>query len=288
MSSRGLGFAAFSLCLIGGALNVCRELVALSIANETASHIVAIPFVTLALIYQSRESIFSSIRSAVVAGSIVVLIGLAVLLWASVSPMAGPDVLSIKVAGLVAAWIGGFLLFFGPVAFRAALFPLLFLVFTIPIPGPVLAGATRVLKAGSVEAVAGLFRLSGTPYYRQGFVFTLPSFAIEIADACSGIRSSVAMLLTSLLAGHMFLERSWHKALIVAVILPLTMFKNGIRIVTLSLLAMHRDPGFLTGQLHHEGGIVFFIIGLAMLAPLFVILRRFEAARAARGRVAVA
>jgi exosortase/archaeosortase family protein len=88
------------------------------------------------------------------------------------------------------------------------------------------------------------------------------------------------MLLTSLLAGHAFLERSWHKALLVLAILPITMFKNGIRIVTLSLLAMHVDPGFLTGQLHHEGGIVFFVIGLAMLAPVFAVLRRLETTRA--------
>ena len=58
---------------------------------------------------------------------------------------------------------------------------------------------------------------------------------------------------------------------------PLTILKNGIRIVTLSLLAIHVDPGFLTGQLHHDGGVLFFLLTLAMMAPVLAWLRRSEA-----------
>lgn len=108
-------------------------------------------------------------------------------------------------------------------------------------------------------------------------MFSLPGFAIEVADACSGIRSTIALVLTGLLAGHVFLRDSWAKVLIVAVVLPITILKNGVRIVTLTLLAMHVDPGFLTGQLHHEGGIVFFLLGLVILAPVLALLRKSEA-----------
>jgi exosortase/archaeosortase family protein len=83
-------------------------------------------------------------------------------------------------------------------------------------------------------------------------------------------------MLTSLLAGHMFLSTPWKKALLVIVILPLTVLKNGIRIVTLCLLAMRVDPSFLTGQLHHEGGIVFFMVTLLIVFPLFAWLCRNE------------
>jgi len=80
------------------------------------------------------------------------------------------------------------------------------------------------------------------------------------------------LTLTTLLAGHMFLRSPWKKAVLVLAVVPLTILKNGIRIVTLSLLAMHVDPGFLTGQLHHEGGIVFFLLALVLLFPLFAAL----------------
>ena len=62
----------------------------------------------------------------------------------------------------------------------------------------------------------------------------------------------------------------------IAVIVPVTILKNGIRIVTLSMLAMHVDPGFLNGQLHHEGGIAFFVLGLVILAPVLAVLRKSE------------
>jgi exosortase/archaeosortase family protein len=59
-------------------------------------------------------------------------------------------------------------------------------------------------------------------------------------------------------------------------ILPLTIVKNGVRIVSLSLLALHVNAGFLAGQLHHEGGIVFFLMALAIIAPVFVVVRRWD------------
>ena len=255
-----------------------RALVDYSRSNATASHLIAVPFVTLVLIYQDRGAIFSSIRFAPLSGAGLVLVGLGLSFGGRLATGSGPleGALGVLVAGLVISWVGGFLLLFGRDAVRAAIFPLLFLAFTIPIPEPLIAGATQVLKSGSTETVAGLFTLTGTPYHRVGFVFSLPMFAIEVADACSGIRSTIALLLTGLLAGHMFLRESWTKACVVAAILPVTILKNGIRIVTLSMLAMHVDPEFLTGQLHHEGGIVFFVLGLVILAPVLAVLRKSE------------
>jgi len=276
--SLSLLFGVFTCCLFAGNIGVVRALVDYSRSNATASHLIAVPFVTLVLIFQNRGAIFSSIRFAPFSGVGLVLVGLGLWLGGRLATGSGPleGALGVLVAGLVVSWVGGFLLFFGRDAARAALFPLLFLAFTIPIPEPLIDGATQVLKSGSTEAVAGLFTLTGVPYHRDGFVFSLPMFAIEVADQCSGIRSSIALLLTGLLAGHMFLRDSWTKACVIAAILPVTILKNGIRIVTLSMLAMHVDPEFLTGQLHHEGGIVFFVLGLVILAPVLAVLRKSE------------
>jgi exosortase/archaeosortase family protein len=79
-----------------------------------------------------------------------------------------------------------------------------------------------------------------------------------------------------LLAGDAFLRSGWAKLVLVLAVLPVAILKNGIRIVTLSLLATHVDEEFLTGQLHHEGGVVFFVVSLAILAPVVAVLRRSE------------
>jgi exosortase len=271
-------FAIFLLVLVAVGNGVLRELVTFSLGNATASHVILVPFVTIALILSERDRIFSSTRPAVRVGVVVIGAGAALLLWGGLfsTDLLTDDRLSLSVAGLVVASVGGFLLFFGTQAFRAALFPLLFLVLSAPIPTGVIDGMTFALKRGSAEAVAGLFFLTGTPYMREGFVFSLPHFAIEIADECSGIRSSIALLLTMLLATHTLLRAGWAKGLVIVAVLPIAVLKNGIRVVTLTLLAVHVDPEYLTGQLHHDGGIVFFFLALGMLAPVMIGLRRLE------------
>jgi exosortase len=240
--------------------------------------LVLVPFVTLALVYRNRSEIFTCMYGEFRTAAVVVLCGAALIIFARSQGSLEPGgLMSIAMAGIVLVSLGGFLACYGRQTFQRALFPLLFLAFAVPIPDVVLDAAVAVLKRGSTEAAAMLFSVTGTAFHRDGYVFTLRDFVIEVADECSGIRSSIALLLTTLLAGHMFLRTGWKKAILVAAILPLTVFKNGIRIVTLSLLAMHVDPGFLTGQLHHEGGIVFFLLALAILFPLFVLLGRSEA-----------
>jgi exosortase len=191
--------------------------------------------------------------------------------------------LTLLIAPLVVLWTGGFVLFYGATAARDGLFPLLFLFLMVPFPPVLLQTANNFLKDGSTETVAALFALTGTPNIRDDYVFSLPYFAIEVADACSGIRSSIGLLITSFLAGHLFLEDCSKKTILALVVLPITILKNAVRIVTLALLAIHVDRSYIDGQLHHEGGIVFFLLSLGLLAPILVLLARSERPSLRRG-----
>jgi len=271
-------FGGFAL--LTALLNVDKlwALAQLALVNPTVSHVVGVPFVALVLIYSDRDIIFNAARPEPLVGGSLALAGLALSFLSYRAFNVPATTLMVAMLGVALAWVGGFVMMYGLASARAALFPLAFLLFMIPIPTVVMDGATQFLKNGSSEAVAGLFTLTGTPFHREGFVFSLPSFVIEIADECSGIRSSIALLLTGLLAGHQFLRKPWTKIVLVLMILPIAVIKNAIRIVALSLLAMHVDQSFLTGQLHHEGGFVFFLLALGLLAPLFVLLKRSEGA----------
>jgi len=278
--SRHVLFGGFTLALLGAHAGTVRDVIHLSREDATASHLILIPFMTLALLYGRRESLFAETAPGM-ATATWRLGGLLVLSWiAGVLAAAGGPVyaLSLAVIAMVAAWVTGFAACYGTPAFRAGLFPLLFLGFAIPIPSSFIDVAVLLLKSGSARAVAAMFALTGTPFHRDGYVFTLPTLSIEIADQCSGIRSSLALLMTSTLAAERFLTTPWKRVLVVLVAVPFAMVKNGFRIVALSLLAMHVDPGFMTGSLHHEGGIVFFIIGLAVITPFFLALRKTEPA----------
>jgi exosortase len=274
----------FSICvLLVSAINVgtLRALVTMVSGNPTASHVLAIPVVTVALIYLLRDSVFAVQQPSWVLGPSVVLSGVALSMVARAAFGPSAFAVTVGVAGIAVSWVGGFIMCFGVSAARVALFPLAFLVFMVPMPELVIDHATSFLKAGSAEVVSALFTLTGTPYHRDAYVFSLPTFVIEIADECSGIRSSIALLLTSLLAGHSYLTKISTRTILVLAILPAALLKNGIRIVSLSLLAMHVDPSFLTGQLHHEGGILFFALTLVLLMPVFVLLQRSDRGRCA-------
>jgi exosortase len=158
----------------------------------------------------------------------------------------------------------------------AARFPLLFLFFMIPIPEGILRPIVRFLQLGSAEVSYWVIRSVGVPIFRDGFLFSLPGLTIEVAEQCSGIRSGISLFLVGILAGHIFLKSGWRKLALAAAVVPITIAKNGLRIVTLGLLGAYVDRGVLQGPLHKAGGIPFFGVALVMLAVALWALRRGE------------
>ena len=181
---RTLLLAAFIACVIAANFAALRALIQLSSHDATASHHVLAPLISIALIYWRREAIFQHVKTDARAGMLIILAGLTLssLGGARVDDEILRDALSLKVAAVVVQVVGGFVLLYSRATARDAMFPLVFLGFLVPIPSTVLAAATLFLKSGSAEAVAGLFTLVGTPFHRDGFVFSFPTFVIEIAD----------------------------------------------------------------------------------------------------------
>jgi len=258
-----------------------RSLAAIMLRNDTYSHIPLIPVVSFFLIYSERAQIFSQVSSGWKVGSLFLLGGVVCFVFGQLNwlAMSLESALSIEALGIVLAWAGAFALFFGSKTLRAARFPFLFLLFMIPLPDPVLHRTIVLLQEGSSSVTAFLFNLIGVPVFRQGFDFTLPGVVIRVAEECSGIRSTLALVIMSVLAGHIFLRNIWNKIFLCLLVFPITVFKNGLRIVTLSTLAISVNPGFLHGRLHHFGGIVFFAAGLIPLALCLFWFQKIESAK---------
>lgn len=255
------------------------QLAGLSFQNELYSHFLLIPIVSIFLGFQDRQKIFKNIRWNLRSGLIPIAGGLVCYLIAVAQSdsLSLNDFMACSLLGYF-FWIhGGFIASFGSEAYRKALFSLLFLVFCIPIPDFVLEPVIRFLQVWSAHAVHLAFQIIGVPHLREDMIFQLPGIVIEIAKECSGIRSSLALLITIVLAGHMFLRTKWRKIILAMTIIPFTIIKNAIRITTLSVLAVNLDKAWLTDSwLHKGGGIVFFIVVLLLLAPVLWLLIRFE------------
>ncbi len=261
---------------------VIRGLTALSfdLENKHSSYVVLIPVISAVLIFWDRKAAFA--RTATSVWPAIVAFGVsgvfASLSWMYGSRLDSNDRLSLMTATLIAAIYGAWLLSYGAAAFRKALFPLLFFLLTIPIPSRIMNAIVHFLQMGSADVVSLLFTLTGTPAYRNtDVVFVLPGATIEVAEACSGIRSTLAILLITLLAAHMLLRSNWKRTALMLAVVPISLVKNAVRIVTLTLLAIHFDMGFLTGNLHNDGGVVFMMIGLFLEYPVLSLLARSEA-----------
>jgi exosortase len=246
---------------------------------EYYSHILLIPLVSGYLLFRSRGKIRALINPAIPLG---LLIGILGVIGYAAGVIKGQnltlvDLVAWEIASLLVAWYGTFLLFLGKESFRAVLFPLLFLFFIVPLPTYLMDNFIFVLQIGSAWSTDLIFNVLGTSHFQEGFIFQMGKVSIEIAKECSGIRSTMAMLVTGVLAAHLFLRDPGKKMLLLITILPITVFKNGIRIVILTLLAINVDERFLTGGfLHKSGGFLFYIPGLIIFGTVLVLLRRME------------
>jgi exosortase len=272
----------FSVWIVISSLLFAKPLMALirlSLTNDNASHLPLIPFLTAGLLFIERRTIFNNLSFK--AGGDVFLF-LPVIIALSVR-LAGdkvtPDLrLTGNVLAVILLWIAGFAFSFGNAALRSAYFAFLFLFLTVPLPNFLLERIISLLQAGSAEITEVLFNLTGVPVLREGLVFHLPRVNIEVARECSGIRSTIVLFILALPAVHYGLHSLWRKLFFLTCAFFMMILKNGIRIVTLSLLAMYVDPSFLSGTLHRDGGIVFFLLGLLLLLPVLLLLQRHESA----------
>jgi exosortase len=244
--------------------------------NDDASHILLIPFIAAWLIYVDRRKIVPASVDLAAASCFAVP---AAALCATVIRGSFADTsvsLAVSILALVLFLAAGFVALLGRGSAKSAWFPLAFLIFLIPFPEALLNRITYLLQKGSAAVAEIIFDWSGVPVWREGLIFHLPKMNIEIAPECSGIRSSIAILILAVLVAHFAFTKTWKKALFVCAGLLMMIVKNGIRIAVLTLLANYVDPGFLYGRLHKEGGVVFFLLGLALLWPAYWWLRRGE------------
>jgi len=279
---RHLGFLFFLLTSALVFWIPLRNLISFSLTHDYGSHINFIVPISAYLIYAKRNEIFSKVQSSRLVGSVVLLAG-AILSWLAEkrfvekhSPSLESNYFSLLILAIVLIWISGFIFCYGTDAFRAAKFPLLFLLLLVPIPEFLIDKIISLLQAGSAAVAYGLLRLIQVPVFKQGFILQLPTLNIEVAKECSGIRSSLGLLITTLLIGEFALRPGWRRLILTLSTVPILILKNGVRITAICLLSIYVDRGFLTGWLHMSGGIVFYALGLALLVPILAALRRSE------------
>jgi exosortase len=177
--------------------------------------------------------------------------------------------LLIVLAGLI-------VLFLGWNFFRALLFPWAFLLLMIPIPAILFNQITFPLQLLASKVASTILPWMGVPVLREGNVIILPAMSLEVAEACSGIRSLISLVTLAIIYGYLMERDIPTRVLLAAASVPIAVAANSLRIVGTGLLVQYWDPRRAEGFFHKFSGWLIFTVSLIMLYLLHRIIRIFR------------
>ncbi len=198
----------------------------------------------------------------------ILLIGLCALVLGQM----GAEIFLSRISLLIV--LAGLVIFFlGWKFFCAVLFPWAVLALMIPIPAIVFSQITFPLQLLASKVASTALPWMGVPVLREGNVIVLPAMALEVADACSGIRSLMSLATLAIIYGYL-MERSVAVRVFLALAaIPIAVAANSFRIVGTGLLVQYWDPDKAEGFFHEFQGWMIFVASLAMLYLLHRLIR---------------
>jgi exosortase len=206
-----------------------------------------------------RALAHARVRSSAI-GLVVISIGLVLLL----AGRFGAELFLTRVSLLVVL-AGAILYVWGAPALRILTFPLAFLLLMIPLPAIVfnqIAFPLQLLASRTGEVVIAA---AGIPVLREGNVLQLPTRALEVAEACSGIRSLVSLLMLAIVLGYFTERRTGVRVLIVLAAIPIAILANAARVAGTALAAEWVSPAAAEGFFHTFSGWLMFVVAFAGL-----------------------
>jgi exosortase len=242
---------------------VLREMASQWAVDTTYGYGYYIPPVAAYLVWERRRALAATRPKGTWLGLPVLLIGLGAL----VLGRAGGIALLARIS-LVPVLFGLVLLLGGGRMARLVAFPILFLAVMIPVPPGLLQRLTWPLQVFTAQFSTEVLRLAGYPVYLEGVYIDLPHVRLEVAEACSGFRSLVALGATGILLAYLTQERWRERVLLVASVVPIAILANAVRVT--SNIAL----GIYEGTYHTVSGWMVFVVATAVLLGVSSVLGR--------------
>ena len=237
-------------------------------ADTTFGYGYFIPAVVAYLVWDRRHTLRSIPPQPSWWGYIVLLIGLVALVFGRAGGI------HLLARGSLIVVLFGLVLFMGGWRIvRHLSFPLAFLAVMIPPPPGVFYRLTWPLQLFTARFSTEVLRLAGYPVLLQGIFIDLPTVRLQVAEACSGFRSLIALGATGVLLAYMTLDRWVDRGLLIAAVVPIAILSNAIRVTWIIVMGI-RDPRFFDGPLHPASGWAVFVLATALLLSLAALLAR--------------
>ncbi len=240
--------------------SVLRHLVWQWAHDPNYSHGFFVPLFSLFVIWSEREKLRKLPIEPSWSGLLVLSFGLLVL----AAGILGAELFLSRISLLVTI-AGLVVISYGWNHLRAIFFPWVFLLFMIPIPTIVLNQITFPLQLLASKVAALTLPLTGVPVLREGNIIQLPAMALEVAEACSGIRSLMSLATLAIIYGYLLEPRTSIRVILALASVPIAVLANSFRIFGTGLLVQYWDPEKAEGFFHTFSGWLIFVVSLAML-----------------------
>jgi len=268
MNKRLCKFIVLFLCCLIAYYPVIISLVGVWLKDSNNSHGILVPFISLYLLWEKKTEIAAEVAKEEEGSNYIALIMLAASLALYLLFQFG-HILLVPNLMLVTSVILLVHYYFGRATFRLCSFPLLFLFFMVPIPVSFKTLFTLPMKTFATNVAVPIIRLLGIPVLQEGNIIQLANTTLEVAEACSGIRSLVAMLMLGTLFSSFIKDAGWKRYSLIAIAPIVAVVANILRISGTGILAYYYGVEAAKGYVHEVSGILVFVFGFVVLSAIY-------------------
>jgi exosortase len=242
--------------------------------DDNYSHGFLVPVITGYFLWQRWPELKSKLVKPDNLGLLVIILAALQLLvaWLGTEYFTMRSSLVVMIAGMV-------LYFFGRDIFRGMALPILFLLFMVPIPYIIYDMVAFPLKLFITKASVGSLQAAGISVLREGNIIHFPATTLEVADACSGIRSLMSLLALSVAYAFLLPLTIWQRCLLVFSTVPIAIATNAFRVIVTGVLAQYWGARVAQGFFHEFAGLAVFALAMVLVVGLGALLKAWGGAK---------
>ena len=239
------------------------------LSHSNHSHGLLVPFISAYFIWQKRESLKKVKPSTSNLGLVILILSMAVYIISFTGGIAFAQRL------MIVSSLAGLILFtLGKDVFRQLAFPILFLFFMVPVPDTIVTMVSFPLQLLATKISAALISALSIPVYREGNMIYFAQAQLEVAEACSGIRSITSLTMLSLIFVYISNTGWIKKFILIASAIPIAFIANIMRVMGTGVLAHFYGEKVARGFIHEFSGLAVFAFGFILLFIEYMILNK--------------
>ena len=255
-----LKFSFFTFALLFLYRNILGRLILTWVNDQDYSHGFIVPLISCSLIWRKKTELMTAKRQPHWSGFPVFIGGLLML----AAGIVGAENFISRVSFMVVI-SGLILIFYGMKFFQLLLMPVAFLILMIPPPSIIMNRLTFPLQILASKLAFLMLYLFQVPSIREGNLILLPNITLEVVEACSGIRSLVALITLALVFSYFLHSRTVVRILFTLSVIPIAVISNAMRVAGTGMLAYYANPQLSQGFFHEFAGWIVFMVAVFLL-----------------------